>query len=165
MNSVSLSRFRTVLQRLLDRCREHSVEWFPDEEEGTYVVEFDEGTTVSIFSRSIDEQHIVLGVILHLHFKVAATLSAEKGSQDWELLSALFDEAQSAVEGCEQEMDKIDGALNGNGKVGKHPPDEEEAVPFNPFHDERKLPREDLVDGDSGFDAEREGEPEPETLS
>lgn len=153
MTSIGLDHFRRILQRLAQRTRERTVEWSVNDVEETFVVEFDTGTEINVYSRHNPAETDVVGALLRVKHKIVVTLTAERGDEDWDLLSLLVDEVAAQTETNDEEIEWIEESLESDEPVGQDPETVSTAT-FNPMRRSGFMSFEDLTDDDSGFAAE-----------
>lgn len=120
-------KLREIAQQLLAQSKQNKVNWI--EEMGGYAIHFPSGSKLMVTQVSPASEPDWARIQLTSNGKVVATLTAEDGDKDYELLKALNDEAYRHTTKWDVAIKDIEEALKSD-VVGVDPAPYEGGVPF-----------------------------------
>jgi len=155
MTAVGHQKFRTILQKLLRKSQGGHVRWRWDAVERVYVVDFEEGSLIEVFQKSPPGEPQLAGAILRIDGEIVAAHDAQQDDEDWELLHALYDEAERRTAREESGVQGIEQALESDKDIGGLPDEETPGETTGGPPTTGRFSLDDLTDGDSPFDEGR----------
>ena len=134
MNSPALDQFKMVLHTLLKRAREDEVNW--DHDRSGYVVRMPSSAIEIQLVSPVSEPDYCVALLYNAKGNTVQTLRAEEADpdeSDWQLLSALFDEAHRTVTGWDKALADAEASVKSKKPVGGLPavePITDDDIPF-----------------------------------